>query len=240
MTVEAALALPIFFFAILCLVYLLEIASIQTSVKAGVHSAAKIAAKEMYVLPVVNPIKLQADTVSAIGSERLNRSIVVGGSSGIHLYKSYASSDTGEMHICAEYKVKLPFPQFAVPAVKYREEFRMKAWTGYVKKELEDEAETTVYITATGTVYHRDYQCTYLHPSIQTVSQESVGSLRNDAGGKYHPCEICGGSAIGGVYITGTGTRYHTSVGCSGLKRTIYAISLSEAAGRGECSKCGQ
>lgn len=240
-TVEAALALPIFFLAVICLIYLLEITAIQTSIKAGTHSAAKTAAKEMYVMPILNSVKLQSDIVQAIGSDRLERSIVEGGSSGIHCLESYASPDTGEMHIVVRYRVKLPIPQFAVPAVPYKEKFVMKAWTGYQKEELGDDENETVYITDTGTVYHRDYQCTYLQLSIHLVPVSSLSSLRNDSGGKYYACARCtSGNLAGAVYITDTGDNYHTDIGCSGLKRTIYAVPLSEVGGKGACSRCGQ
>lgn len=47
------------------------------------------------------------------------------------------------------------------------------------------------YITATGTVYHKDYHCSYLQPSIQYVPQAQVDHLRNKDGGKYHACARC-------------------------------------------------
>ena len=98
----------------------------------------------------------------------------------------------------------------------------------------------TVYVTETGLVYHRDYHCTHLELSIHMVLQSEIESLRNEGGGKYHPCQHCMKGAGGGVYITDTGDRYHSSLSCSGLKRTIYAVPLSEVAGKGACSRCGK
>jgi len=116
---------------------------------------------------------------------------------------------------------------------------KIKTWTGYEKSGFGTSEDETVYVTATGMVYHRDYHCTYLDLSIHMVSKEELEGLRNDSGGKYYPCEHCGGG-WGGVYITDSGDRYHGSLSCSALKRTVYAVPLSEAAGKGACSKCGQ
>ena len=116
------------------------------------------------------------------------------------------------------------------------------AWTGYdVEQGASDltQEDPMVYVTETGTVYHTNRNCTYLNLSIEAVDAAVLEERRNQSGGKYYPCEICG--RIGGygmVYITGQGSSYHSSITCPGLKRTIYTIPLSQVGGRGRCSKC--
>jgi len=95
------------------------------------------------------------------------------------------------------------------------------------------------FITKNGTVYHRNRNCTYLNPSVKAVFYEDLKEKRNENGAIYYACEKCGNGKKTVVYITEQGTKYHTSLECSGLKRTIYSILLSEVGGRLPCSKCG-
>lgn len=240
-TIEAALAVPLFFFAVLTLFYMIEVMAIRTNIRSGMQYAAKAAAEEAYSKPFVIPGGLESDLVNAVGAERLDRSIVVNGSSGIHCEKSRMSAVTGILDMKAEYQIQLPLPIFAAPPVKMEESLRVKGWNGYRNAGFSGEEDETVYITETGMVYHRDYHCNYLELSIQMVSADAVEELRNANQGKYHACEFCvHGNASGMVYITDYGERYHTSLGCSGLKRTIYAVPRSEAVGKGACSKCSR
>ncbi len=116
-------------------------------------------------------------------------------------------------------------------------------WTGYDPAEDADtrEEEELVYVTENGTVYHRDAGCTHLQLTIQPVLISQAEASRNRNGEKYKSCEICEKrSGISGstVYITREGNRYHSSLACSGLKRTIYVIPLSQAEGKRPCSRC--
>lgn len=238
-TVEAALAVPVFFLAVVSLMYLMEFMAVSTSVRAGLQAAGKQAMEEKCLAAVLIPSQLERDVVHAIGEERLENSIIAGGSGGIRCEGSYMSTVTGIGKLTAVYKVKLPIPMFAVSPVSCMETIRIKAWTGYEKEAFGREDEATVYITETGVVYHKDYQCTHLKLSVHMVQTAETESLRNEYGGKYYPCEHCSKGESGAVYITDSGDRFHSSLSCSGLKRTVYAVPLSEAAGKGMCSRCG-
>ena len=237
-TVEAAMAVPIFFFAILCLIYLFEIMAIQTAIHSGMQYAGKIAMQESYPLSVIIPGSIEEDIVTAIGAKRLDQSIVVGGSAGIDCSSSYMSPRTGIGKIVAEYKVSIPVPVFSIREIKQTESIRIKAWTGYEKEVFGQLGEETVYITETGLVYHQDYHCTYLDLSIHMVNTSEIGGLRNSDGGKYYACRLCHGGESNHVYITDDGSKYHGSLSCSGLKRTVYAVPLSEVIGKGGCVRC--
>ena len=239
-TVEAALAMPLFFFAVVALCYLSEVMAIRTSIRSGLQYAGKAAAESAYERPLLLPGSIEQDLVKAVGEERLDRSIVENGSSGVRCERSYMSMSTGIMELRADDSVYLPLPVFGRVVVPMEESCRVKGWTGYERAGFLAEDEETVYITETGMVYHRDPHCNYLELSIRMVPAGEIEHLRNESQGKYYPCESCSPEgAGGGVYITDHGDRYHGSLDCSGLKRTVYAVPLSEAVGKGACSKCG-
>lgn len=142
------------------------------------------------------------------------------------------------------------------PNVKYVEEFtRLQQearennkglWKARdaVKTDISDQQFTSqsdciVYITKTGTKYHRD-GCRHLTKSkIPIPLKEAVIS--------YSPCSVCNPPIIHvdesvqkktgvTVYVTRTGTKYHRA-GCRYLKKSSIPISLEEAKGR--YSPCG-
>ena len=118
----------------------------------------------------------------------------------------------------------------------------MRAWTGYDAErsaDQENQEDRYVFLTENGSVYHTRESCTHLTLSIELTSKEQVHELRNEDGGRYLPCEKCGGDGSSLVYVTREGDRYHNTITCSGLKRSIRRVTLSEAVGLPACGRCG-
>ena len=240
-TVEASLALPLFFLAIVSVTCLLEIMAVQAAVRAGLHYAGKVQAETMYVPKLSTSTDINNNIIESVGSDRLDRSIIEGGRSGLDTGDSYIEGATGLINASVRYEIRLPIPIFAVPNIRCREQITVKGWCGYVPAGGFTKEEETVYVTETGLVYHTDYHCTYLDLSIRMVPVADIPNLRNTSQGKYYPCEKCGkGASHAGVFITNTGDRYHTDIGCSGIKRMVYTVLLSEVNGKGACSRCGR
>ena len=105
-TVEAVLCVPLFLYAAVSLIWMLELRNIQSAVRCGLQSFAEI--------PVLNPISLHADLVNAVGKERMDRSMIVGGSGGVSCIKSWAIPGMGVLELTAEYEVELPVPIFHI------------------------------------------------------------------------------------------------------------------------------
>ena len=117
----------------------------------------------------------------------------------------------------------------------------VRAFTGYENTAFSTNTqdEKMVFVTPSGEVYHTDYGCTYLHMNVSAVDQKEVRNCRNEEGSKYYACMKCKSNSGGSVYITSYGNRYHSSIMCSELKRTILTVPLSKVGGRRACAKCG-
>lgn len=119
---------------------------------------------------------------------------------------------------------------------------RIRKWTGYdvMSSQPEDIEEEWVYITPGGEAYHRSRNCSYLNPKILSAVTKDIENYRNKDGEIYRLCLTCkNGSLTGICFYTEYGNRYHTSLQCSSLKRTIEAVRLSDVGSRHACSKCG-
>ena len=240
LTVEAALVVPIFFFAMLCLAYLLEMMAIQMCVRNALYSAGREVAQNAYVGTVVSSGELEQKIVQNIGSERLEHSIIAGGAKGINCNKTTSNRMTNVINLCVQYKVEIPILMFRLSPITCEERLRMKGWTGYDFGANDVTKRDAVYVTETGIVYHMDPECTYLDMSVSAVNEEQIAELRNASGAIYYPCSSCEKKeeSSGIYYITLYGTRYHTSLTCKKIDRTIYSITRDEARGLGGCSKC--
>lgn len=131
-----------------------------------------------------------------------------------------------------------------LPKVITYDHVKVHAWTGATFEDHGDaneNMEKMVYVTESGSVYHKDLSCSYLHLSLKQVSGSAVLSMSNQYGEHYSACETCsrGQKPAGVVYVTEQGNRYHNLETCSGLKRSVRLVKESAASGMCACSRCG-
>ena len=224
----------------LCLIYLFEILAIQTTVKSALYAVGKEVALEAYTRPVIPTTKMERQIAEQIGVERLEHSMVVGGSSGFDCSASKKYWNTTIMDLTVCYELEVPVLVFRLPLISKEETIRVKGWTGHEVKLTDSLDNVMVYVTDYGLVYHADRYCNYLDLSVKTIEKTEIEHLRNENGGIYKECLLCKrrGEGLGNCYVTDYGDRYHMSLECTGLKRNIYTISVEDAHGLGGCSKC--
>ena len=169
---------------------------------------------------------------------------------GISCFGSVLYSEEETILIKCSYQLKAPVSMFGIISIPVEQELEYRYFTGIGaesqlseedEEEESEEDDRIVYITEEKVVYHQSLSCPALNLVIRTCDFSDVGSQRNLGGGKYYACEKCARrkKAPETVYIAREGDRYHYRRDCSGLKRTITEIKLSEAKKtRRPCKRC--
>lgn len=159
------------------------------------------------------------------------------------LLSSFLKEDE-QIRLVLTYQLKTPISSFSLPWNFFIQCAQVRAWTGRSiagksgEDGDEDGSQEYVYVAITGSVYHEDPECTHLKLSVKETTLSELGTLRNNNGGIYHICERCGNFGSSTVYITKEGNRYHSSLSCSGLKRTVRKVTKDQIGAMRCCSKC--
>ncbi len=180
-----------------------------------------------------------------LDTDYINHSCIKGGFQGISFEGSNLFAEDEMINIHVSYQVELPIRIFVMPNMKMEQRVRLRSWTGYqveaaYQTDSDNEKESTVFVTQTGSVYHKSDSCSHIKLSVRSVHGIPT-LLRNEQGAKYYPCEVCcKGTAheLEVYYITLDGTRYHRKRDCSAIKRNVREIPMSEVGSRTACKRC--
>lgn len=254
MSVEAALVMPLFLFAIINLISVIEIYRVQSNLSAAMHRTAKEMAvygyeyqeltgeESAYKLESLGLTYLFAaqEVNDILGEEYLEASPIQNGVKGISWLRSKVLEDEDCIDLIATYQVAPMIGIMGFGSFSMCNRMRARAWTGYsvASGDTEAEYEDLVYVAEYGTVYHLSSYCTHLKLSIQAVDIERIGEYRNQDGKEYMECDRCFDEYAVTFYITDYGELAHCSLTCSSLKRTYETVSLSEVGDKTLCQKC--
>lgn len=134
------------------------------------------------------------------------------------------------------------FPTISLPVTQT---FRFYPYLGeqdkdLLKEEVEAE-EDIVYMTEHGTVYHVSKACVYLNVMLKSIPVSSLTEERNSYGQLYTECSKCIDEIrTEQVYISLGGNKYHWSLQCSAVKRTVIEKAKEDVDGIQVCHKCGK
>lgn len=263
LTVEAALAFPVFFFAVMYLIQMFAVLQAELAVaKAGIASARdaaafsyvaerladgeNAAAEKLFALFDKKIVRDGAFTAVFYGrcdKESLKRAGVAQGLGGIWVD---TSKEEETVRLCVSYRVKPENVLFPERQSYYCLRLVYRNWTGEGKtagKKEESTGQNMVYLAENATVYHLDKNCTYINIKINAVMSGKIGEKRNASGAKYYACEFCEPVLRENemVYVTTYGTRYHAVSSCSVIERNPRECPLEEAEKQYRaCKKCGQ
>ncbi len=236
-TVEAAIALPLFLFFLSNLTTLFLAYHLYTAVDMELYKAAKLYATLGYAyeehIDTSSLTSLVSETAMLLATRTqlnnlANQYTIVDGD--IYVLGSQVY-DEHKVTLLATYQIKPIIPIGSLTTILLQNKCIMRCYTGYEYSEDNDFSEQYVYVTPTGEVYHTTTTCSYLDIQTSSVTKNQVGERT--------PCLLCGDGESNIYYITQYGEKYHTTLECTSLSRTILAIPISEVGSRRCCSKCG-
>lgn len=238
-TLEAAVIIPVLAMFFVTILFFFRVLQVQTQVQEALDYAGRKTACEASAINSQAGLFVSAEAYfqKELNNYNLPQKYVYGGKKAIVLLQSDFSGSYIDLR--ADYYMKLPVSFFKVKGLTIHQGSKCHKWIG--DREDTDEVDY-VYVTEHGTVYHISRKCHYLDLSIQTATTAQIQEKRNKNNHKYNACSECAARnlGMGVVYVTDYGTCYHTSLSCSGLKRTIYLVRLDEVGNKGLCGKCGK
>lgn len=265
MTVEASIVLPLFLFFFLNLGCAIEMIRLHGNLELALWQIGSQLAIYGYALDsgetpddagqaeedgdrwwdrltgvAVASTYVKSQMVRAAGEEYLASSPLADGADSLQFLGSEIFGGGDEIDIVVTYAVSPLIGMAGFSPFRMANRYYAHIWNGY---QLPGEEVQMVFITETGTVYHLNRDCTYLQLSSRQVAAAGIEEERNRNGSRYQACLRCADGAMPEMlYITDEGTRYHYRSDCSGLRRTVYSVSVEEAAEEGyhACARCGR
>ena len=258
LTVEAAIAFPLILAVLLSLLQLITASVFHSRLQNAMSSVGR---RLSYYYYAVEEIKGEEDrslvsslvegAVFLVASETVVKGLVMdelegdetaeflveGGKSGISFILSHYDPEEETIYVTARYTVRIPFLAIT-PGIPVYQGTAHRVWTGRVMQESSEEA--FVYVTEGSKVYHTHLSCGSLSLSVKEIPTAALSAARNSSGETYRECEFCGSSDGGRVFVSVYGNRYHSDRNCSGLKRTIRSLPVSEIGDRTLCKRCAK
>lgn len=261
-TVEAALSLPIFIFSIAAFIFLFQVILLQIQLQGALTEASYGMQEALYIkdrewkgnknLSFMDAAAFKVLSKEEVEKYFFNReqynSIL---KNGIFYGISNYNSKKGDIDLVALYTVRIPLPLIHKERILACQRIRTRTFSGVehllslsdLDKGGKGGTTEYVYVTETGTVYHLELTCSSLNLKITQCRLQEIDKKRNASGGKYKPCERCFNkyNKVANVLICEDGDRYHSSIECSGLKRTIRKVPLEEVREQMRaCYRCGR
>jgi len=106
--------------------------------------------------------------------------------------------------------------------------------------EAEISEETMVYVGAGMGRYHVNRSCHYISNQYEIISLGEAKERRTSSGHRLKPCDSCRPDVTGGgtVYVTKEGKHYHASDSCAAMASYVRIVPLREVRHLGGCSYC--
>lgn len=239
LTAEAAMTLPLFLYSLYTIWQCFLLLLLQLSMCAEVAEITLSSASLGYLE--------QQSTEETKGMtwlyEPLLWNALLGKERAESVRVSLKEKENGKIEGSVTYAFALRVPFFSEVVFPITQSFCFLPYVGEQAKDAfakEEAGEANVvYVTENGTVYHERKTCSYLSVAVFAVLSNDIPGKRNNYGKKYDACRICGGESTELVYVSASGTKYHTSMECASIKRLVEEKNREEVS-LPACSRCGE
>lgn len=260
MTLEAAVALPVFLYFFLNLLSVIELYRLQGTLLYALREVGQSLSVYAYAYDkLLDPeedsgiealiedaafsyLYVKGKVEKLAGADYLDNSLLTNGKEGIIYLDSSFMQEGDIIDLVLSYQISPLVQPVGFEPAWFHSRYYGRGWTGYAVEGEEEAGGKTdyVYVAEHAEVYHTDRDCTHIRLTIKECYAWELSGLRNVYGSRYTACEKCMGSERDKYYVATAGDCYHGSPDCSGLKRSISKISREEAERYyRRCSRCG-
>lgn len=248
-TLEAALVIPIYIFAVSVIINIMILLGVEIRVREAAFESIREASGKVYMyvdedngtaFPLGKSVLFSIDgnIKRKLGDSLTLSRAVKGGINGINVTSSEVLNNNSKIILKIEYSLNTPFSYFSAGDIKVSQNMETYAWLG---EDYMGHRENTkyVYVAKHGTVYHLTPHCSYLNTDIYVSNTGDIIYKRNASGAKYYACKRCSDrGTVGTVFYTQYGNRYHSDRECTEIHHDYKKVPLSEVEGTmGKCSK---
>lgn len=244
LTLEAALALPLYLYAGAVFLTLFQVMDTHRQVQAAAEYVSEQIGQTAYVSKYMDE-ETVFGPAAAYGYAELTMRTKLKGLpvKGVSLARSNLLKDGETIDLMVDYELSMPFSVLGRRAVKLTNRSFRRAWVGRDGQQDGSEAgnyqdNAVVYVGKNSTRYHIDRTCHYLYNDLTAVDIADIEEKRSQDGRRYGPCARCGHEPAGTVYIMPSGEHYHTRSSCSAISSYVRTAIKSEVEYLGACSYC--
>ena len=267
-TLEAAITIPLFTFAILTIIYIMNIIHLQTTLQMALEETVRninqiaYISSEFYSLTkeqqyeAINKDFTIAENIGAslistnyIKNEFLdekmtnflNKSYIVNGSEGISFLHSSMNLKDNIIDVILTYNVSIPF----MPDELFSFKLSNRCYTRiYMGKDMEKEQQSSsfyVYYTVYGKVLHTNKYCRYLLNYSEALPYNQLFIGRNP-----ELCLLCSNGETSAtlrqhnpvVYLTSDNQVFHLTLDCQSFTGEIFRLERTSLEENELCEEC--
>ena len=267
-TLEAAIAIPLFFLGLFSIIYIINIMYIQLTLQMALEETVSDVTKEAYISAEFYSMTSdeQADASSNDSSfvenlgatvisvayiknkfltdditALLDNSYVKNGASGVSFTFSSVDMTENIMDITINYKITIPFISSKLLTFNLSNRCYSRIYLGQDMEKEQKESFFYIYRAATSKVSHTNKYCQYLLNYSKAIRYNEIIKQH-----PINPCALCNqGITIeylqksdAIVYLTSDEEVYHVSLDCQSFTGDIFRLKRSTLEGEDICKKC--